>query len=125
MAVAGAPYDTLEEVIGIRDSHGLGSLKDYGVKYREVPVSYFGANSINLVFFFPSFFCFQTFLLQIIIQLAEDGGLDWNALEGALTTQTKCALIQRSCGYSWRRSLSVNEIGRAIKMIKVHILYVL
>lgn len=32
--------------------------------------------------------------------------------------KTKCALIQRSCGYSWRKSLSVNEIGKAIKLIK-------
>ncbi|KAF6163224.1 hypothetical protein GIB67_025088 [Kingdonia uniflora] len=87
LAVAGAPYDTLEEVIGIRDSQGLGSLKDFGVTYREVP-------------------------------LAKDGGLDWDALTVALKPQTKCALIQRSCGYSWRKSLSVNEIGRAIKIIK-------
>jgi len=40
LAVAGAPYDTLEEVIGKRDSYGLGSLKDFGVNYREVPVCY-------------------------------------------------------------------------------------
>ncbi|KAB2044138.1 hypothetical protein ES319_D01G069100v1 [Gossypium barbadense] len=88
LAVAGAPYDTLEEVIGKRDSHGLGSLKDFGVMYRELP-------------------------------LAEDGGLDWEVLTGALRPYTKCALIQRSCGYSWRRSLSVEEIGRAIKIIKM------
>lgn len=30
----GKPYDTLEEVIGIRDS--VGSLKEYGVTYRQV-----------------------------------------------------------------------------------------
>ncbi|KAG8658055.1 uncharacterized protein YnbB [Manihot esculenta] len=89
LAVAGAPYDTLEEVIGKRESHGAGSLKDFGVEYREVP-------------------------------LAEDGGLDWDALTSALKPHTKCALIQRSCGYSWRRSLSVNEIGRAIEMIKMY-----
>ncbi|KAL5737930.1 hypothetical protein ACOSP7_030691 [Xanthoceras sorbifolium] len=88
LAVAGAPYDTLEEVIGKRDSHGLGSLKDFGVEYREVP-------------------------------LDEDGGLDWKALKSALRPHTKCALIQRSCGYSWRRSLSVDEIGMAIKIIKM------
>ncbi|KAK2639215.1 hypothetical protein Ddye_027010 [Dipteronia dyeriana] len=88
LAVAGAPYDTLEEVIGKRDSHGLGSLKDFGVEYREVP-------------------------------LAENGGLDWEALKSALRPHTKCALIQRSCGYSWRRSLSVDEIGTAIKIIKM------
>ncbi|KAL0353726.1 UNVERIFIED_CONTAM: putative protein YnbB [Sesamum angustifolium] len=39
LAVAGAPYDTLEEVIGIRDSDNLGSLKDFGIDYREVPLS--------------------------------------------------------------------------------------
>ena len=31
----GGPYDTLEEVIGIR-GEGKGSLKDYGIKYKEV-----------------------------------------------------------------------------------------
>ncbi len=31
----GGPYDTLEEVIGIR-GEGMGSLKDYGVTYRQV-----------------------------------------------------------------------------------------
>ena len=31
LLLAGAPYDTLEEVIGKRDSHGLGFLKDFGV----------------------------------------------------------------------------------------------
>ena len=34
LAPAGKPYDTLEEVIGIRDS--IGSLKEYGVSYRQV-----------------------------------------------------------------------------------------
>lgn len=88
LAIAGAPYDTLEEVIGIRDSQGVGSLKDFGIEYREVP-------------------------------LKEDGSLDWDALKLAVKSKTKCALIQRSCGYSWRHSLSVTEIGRAIDIIKV------
>ena len=34
LAPAGKPYDTLEEVIGIRPSNG--SLAEYGVKYRQV-----------------------------------------------------------------------------------------
>lgn len=34
LSPAGGPYDTLEEVIGIRDS--IGSLKEYGVTYRQV-----------------------------------------------------------------------------------------
>lgn len=57
-----------------------------------------------------------------ISQLSEDGGLDWDALKTSLRPHTKCALIQRSCGYSWRRSLSVSEIGRAINIIKVNLL---
>lgn len=39
----------------------------------------------------------------------------------ALNPETKCALIQRSCGYSWRQSLSVDEIRRAIEIIKVNL----
>ncbi len=34
LSPVGKPYDTLEEVIGIRDS--IGSLKEYGVTYRQV-----------------------------------------------------------------------------------------
>ncbi len=34
LSPVGRPYDTLEEVIGIRDS--IGSLKEYGVTYRQV-----------------------------------------------------------------------------------------
>ncbi|KAF8660151.1 hypothetical protein HU200_057712 [Digitaria exilis] len=88
LAVAGPPYDTLEEVIGIRGSANVGSLKDFGVSYREVP-------------------------------LAADGGLDWEALACAIRPETGCAFIQRSCGYSWRKSLSVADIRRAISLIKM------
>ena len=34
LSMSGKPYDTLEEVIGIRPS--MGSLKEYGVSYRQV-----------------------------------------------------------------------------------------
>lgn len=34
ISISGKPYDTLEEVIGIRDS--IGSLKEYGVTYSQV-----------------------------------------------------------------------------------------
>lgn len=115
MAVAGAPYDTLEEVIGKRDSHGMGSIKDFGIEYREVPVCYQKPCKTRYEFLFVVVFS-PKFLL---FQLAEDGSLDWDALRSALRPHTKCALIQRSCGYSWRQSLSVDEIGKAIKIIKV------
>ncbi len=38
LAVAGSPYDTLEEVIGLRGKN-QGSLLDLGVKYRELPLT--------------------------------------------------------------------------------------
>uniref|UniRef100_A0A8I6XEL9 Uncharacterized protein n=1 Tax=Hordeum vulgare subsp. vulgare TaxID=112509 RepID=A0A8I6XEL9_HORVV len=88
LAVAGPPYDTLEEVIGIRGSANVGSLRDFGVTYREVP-------------------------------LGADGGLDWDALAHAVRPETGCALIQRSCGYSWRKSLGVDDIRKAIDLIKM------
>lgn len=37
LSAAGAPYDTMEEVIGTREE-GQGSLKEWGVGYREVPL---------------------------------------------------------------------------------------
>ena len=36
VSITGAPYDTLEEVIGIRGKAGNGSLKDYGVQYGQL-----------------------------------------------------------------------------------------
>lgn len=38
ICAAGAPYDTLEEVIGIRGDHG-GSLKEWGITYREISLT--------------------------------------------------------------------------------------
>lgn len=37
MYMTGAPYDTLEEVIGVR-GNGQGSLKDYGIDYQAIPL---------------------------------------------------------------------------------------
>jgi cystathionine beta-lyase family protein involved in aluminum resistance len=36
--ITGKPYDTLEEVVGVR-GEGQGSLKDYGIGYRYVPLT--------------------------------------------------------------------------------------
>ncbi len=38
LAVAGAPYDTLEEVIGIRGT-GQGSLREFGIAYRQLALT--------------------------------------------------------------------------------------
>jgi len=36
LSITGKPYDTIEEIIGIRGEPGTGSLKDYGITYRQV-----------------------------------------------------------------------------------------
>jgi cystathionine beta-lyase family protein involved in aluminum resistance len=80
LALTGRPYDTLEEVIGLR-GRGQGSLADFGITYDEIP-------------------------------LRPDGAVDEARLEEALRLPTRLVLIQRSCGYSWRPSLSVAQIER-------------
>ena len=47
LAVAGKPYDTLEEVIGLRGTPGHGSLKEWGVSYRELPLAADGSVDLN------------------------------------------------------------------------------
>lgn len=86
LAVTGTPYDTLEEVIGVRGEN-QGSLKDFGVSYRE-------------------------------LSLTADGAVDWVGLATAVRPETKMVLIQRSCGYSWRSSLTVDKIGRIVSAVK-------
>lgn len=39
LCVTGKPYDTLEEVIGLQGQPGNGSLKDFGVNYRETSLT--------------------------------------------------------------------------------------
>ena len=41
LAVAGAPYDTLEEVIGLR-GHQQGSLAEFGIHYRQLDLTITG-----------------------------------------------------------------------------------
>ncbi|MEM9215282.1 MAG: aminotransferase class I/II-fold pyridoxal phosphate-dependent enzyme [Cyanobacteria bacterium P01_F01_bin.150] len=86
LSVAGAPYDTLEEVIGLRGK-GQGSLRDFGVSYRQ-------------------------------LELTGMGEVDWDALAQAIQPKTRMVLIQRSCGYSWRPSLSIADIERIVSIVK-------
>lgn len=89
LAVAGHPYDTLEEVIGLRGREkGHGSLLEWGITYRELP-------------------------------LAPEGSIDWQALAAAIVPgKTKVAHIQRSCGYALRPTLSIANIEKAIEIIR-------
>ncbi len=86
LSVVGAPYDTLEEVIGLRGK-SQGSLTEFNICYRQLP-------------------------------LTHQGTVDWQALKTAVRANTRLVLIQRSCGYSWRQSLSIDEIGKIVQLVK-------
>ncbi len=86
LAVAGAPYDTLEEVIGLRGP-GQGSLAEFGITYRQ-------------------------------LDLTPQGHINWQTLATAILPKTRLVLIQRSCGYSWRSSLSLADIQRIVELVK-------
>lgn len=61
LSVTGKPYDTLEEVIGIRGEKGNGSLEDYGISYHQIDLKdgkidfqsikeYLEKNKVKMVF---------------------------------------------------------------------------
>ncbi len=89
-SIAGKPYDTLDEVIGNSGKSGNGSLRDFGVRYMQT-------------------------------DLLEDGNFDFESIGGILRAnkeKIKVVFIQRSKGYLNRKTLSVDEIGRAIEFVK-------
>ena len=86
VSVTGSPYDTLEEVIGLR-GQGQGSLTEFGVAYKQ-------------------------------LALTAAGTVDWETLPDAINEHTRLILIQRSCGYSWRPSLSIRDIEKIIHIVK-------
>ncbi len=89
LSIAGKPYDTLEEVIGICGTPGDGSLKDFGVEYAQVDLK--DGN-------------FDWDLIHE--KLAE------------YSSRVKVVFIQRSKGYLNRKTLSVDEIGAAARFVK-------
>ncbi|MBE6845681.1 MAG: hypothetical protein E7508_08250 [Ruminococcus sp.] len=49
VSVTGAPYDTLEEVIGLKGEKGNGSLFDYGIKYEQVDLNDDGTPDYEMI----------------------------------------------------------------------------
>lgn len=88
-SVAGKPYDTLEEVIGIVGEAGNGSLRDFGVEYMQVDLRDDG-------------FDFE----------AIEKGLRDNP------GKVKVVFIQKSKGYLNRKTLTSSEIGEVVKLVK-------
>ncbi len=88
VCISGAPYDTLHNIIGISGKENIGSLKEYGVNYKQVDLKNgkFDLDGIKEV------------------------------LCGDKTI--KLVHIQRSTGYGWRNSFLVSELEEVIKFIK-------
>ena len=87
LSVTGLPYDTLHGVIGISGDL-KGSLKDYGMAYSQV-------------------------------ELLDDGSPDLKAIAEALCSDNSigAVLVQRSRGYSSRRAVTVDEIGKICETV--------
>lgn len=85
LSISGKPYDTLEEVIGIKENPS--SLKSFGIHYDQ-------------------------------IDLIEDD-FDYKKIKEYLTNnKVKVIEIQRSKGYSTRKSISIEKLKRVIKEIR-------
>ena len=83
LTISGTPYDTLHEVIGIKDNNS--SLISYGIKYKEIDL--------------------------------KDNDFDYDKIKKNLKN-VKVVHIQRSRGYSYRDSLSIDKLKKVIKFIK-------
>lgn len=52
------------------------------------------------------------------VALTEEGAPDWSAITAAIQPNTKVIGIQRSRGYSWRPSFTVEQIGEMVRFVK-------
>lgn len=86
ISVAGAPYDTMQEVIGTRGDV-RASLIGHGVLYEEIP-------------------------------LKNEMDVDFELLEKTIDKTCNMVLIQRSRGYSLRKSLNIETIEKIIHIVK-------
>ena len=87
LSISGAPYDTLQTIIGISQEQSKSSLKEFGVKYEQIEL-------VN-----------DDFDIKSIKARASKNDL-------------KLIEIQRSKGYSTRKSLTIDKIEKAIKAIR-------
>ena len=89
ISVAGSPYDTMQEVIGMMGDEEIkrASLIGNGVSYDEVP-------------------------------LLNGTDIDFKTLEEKIDNTTTMVLIQRSKGYSTRKSLTIETIEKICKIVK-------
>ena len=85
LSITGTPYDTLHEVIGIKENKS--SLKSFGVKYDEIDL--------------------------------KDNDFDYDEIKKYLkNNKVKLIEIQRSKGYSTRKSIEVDKVEKVIKEIR-------
>jgi len=92
LSITGKPYDTLDEVIGIVDNPS--SLKSFGINFEQIDLNIDESNHDNDEF-------------------------DYEKIEERLKKgKVKVIEIQRSKGYSTRKSITIQQIEKVIKFIK-------
>ncbi|RDY25876.1 aminotransferase class V-fold PLP-dependent enzyme [Romboutsia weinsteinii] len=52
------------------------------------------------------------------VDFLEDGNVDLEGIKKKINEKTKLVMIQRSKGYAWRKSLTINDIKEAIDTVK-------
>jgi cystathionine beta-lyase family protein involved in aluminum resistance len=52
------------------------------------------------------------------VELLQDGKPDWEGIRKRLSSRTKAVGIQRSRGYDWRASFTVEQIGEMVRFVK-------
>lgn len=62
----------------------------------------------------------QTGIIYKEIPLTQENRIDLERVLTSITPQTKIVTLQRSKGYSWRPSFSIQELAEAIRTIKEH-----
>jgi cystathionine beta-lyase family protein involved in aluminum resistance len=91
LSAVGKPYDTLKKVIGANEKEeGHGSLKDFGINYKEVPLNKDNKYNLNNI---------EKSVKESIDSL-------------------KLVLIQRSKGYDYRPSLTISDIKKIVSTVK-------
>lgn len=99
LSITGKPYDTLDEVIGISGgSENNGSLKDFGIKYRQIDLLEFkGENSS---------------------EIPADDIIDFQSVKNSISSDVKVVYIQRSKGYANRPTLTISQINEVTHFIR-------
>ena len=127
VSLTGKPYDSLEELIGIRPpSSPPAAMRSYMRALRSAPPEGFGRPNGGVESGASNAMADDIGSLRDLgvqyreVALTQSGHIDYVAARGALCPQTKAVFLQRSRGYAWRDALGVGGIADAVEFVKRH-----